>query len=215
MTRTDNRKSQGAYSRSVRLLTSIGFMVGLLLSCAWLLTGCDQQPEEDVSSTQADTQQEPTVREVILYFSAPDGSRLVAEHRLVEGCFDETECIQAVVAALAAGPADATAAVLPTAVVLQALSMDGSLASLDFNAAFVTAHPGGTRSELLSIYALVDTLAANFPHLRQFNFLVDGAPIETIKGHVDLRQPITPDFSLVQEMSAAAGDLSNVPARSE
>jgi hypothetical protein len=93
--------------------------------------------------------------------------------------------------------------------------VEGSLVSLDFDAGFISGHPGGTQSELLTVYALANTLATNFPHLRQVRILVAGVPIETIKGHVDLRQPVTPDYSLVKEASAPAGDLSRVPARSE
>ena len=210
----DQRQLSGAGFRSSRLFTLAQRSLYVLLACIWLLTGCERSPEEQVPP-QADVQREQLSRQVLLYFADADGNRLIGEQRLVEGCSDENACVQAVVAALAAGPQDAAAAVLPETVVLNALAMDGSLVALDFNADFINAHPGGTRSELLTIYALADTLAANFPHLRQFNFLVDGVPIETIKGHVDLRQPITPDFSLVQEESAAAGDLSNVPARSE
>lgn len=208
------RQLSGRGQDSSWFLVLLRFGLLVLLSCSWLLAGCERSPVEQ-AGLQTETQQEQVSRQVLLYFADADGSRLVAEQRLIDNCADESACVKAVVAALAAGPQDTAAAVLPKTAVLNALAMDGSLASLDFNAEFINAHPGGTRSELLTIYALADTLAANFPHLRQFSFLVDGAPIETIKGHVDLRQPITPDFSLVEEESAAAGDLSNVPARSE
>jgi hypothetical protein len=71
--------------------------------------------------------------------------------------------------------------------------------NVDFSQELISAHPGGTQSELLTIYGLADTLAVNFPHLRQMRVLVDGVPVATLKGHVDLRQPISPDFSLVEE----------------
>jgi len=214
MCRKYKRQLPGSGFRPSSLFTLARLGLLVLLGCGWLLTACEQSPEEQ-TAPQTDVQEEQLSRQVLLYFADAEGNRLIAERRLVEGCSDESACVQAVVAALAAGPQDVDAPVLPETVVLNALGVDGSLAALDFNADFINAHPGGTRSELLTIYALADTLAANFPHLRQFNFLVGGAPIETIKGHVDLRQPITPDLSLVQEESAAAGDLSNVPARSE
>ena len=45
------------------------------------------------------------------------------------------------------------------------------------------------------MYALVDSVAANFPHLRQLQILVDGEPRQTLKGHVDLSLPVKADFS--------------------
>jgi hypothetical protein len=37
---------------------------------------------------------------------------------------------------------------------------------------------------------------------------VEGTPVATLKGHVDLRQPINPDFSLVEEGSLVEEDLA-------
>jgi len=62
---------------------------------------------------------------------------------------------------------------------------------------------------LLTVYALANTVAVNFPHLRQLRILVEGAAVETLKGHVDLRQPLVPDFSLV--LTPAAGAPSAAP----
>ena len=67
--------------------------------------------------------------------------------------------------------------------------------TLDFNARLVNGHPGGSLSELLTVYALVDSVSANFPHLRQVRLLVDGQPRETLKGHIDISQPVAADFS--------------------
>jgi hypothetical protein len=56
---------------------------------------------------------------------------------------------------------------------------------------------------LLTVYALADTVAVNFPHLRQLRILIEGGAVETLKGHVDLRQPLAPDFSLIVTPPAA------------
>ena len=55
--------------------------------------------------------------------------------------------------------------------------------------------PGGSLPELLTIYGLADTIAENFPHLRQVRILVEGEPVATLKGHVDLREAVKADFS--------------------
>ncbi len=149
------------------------------------------------------------LRQVILYFATPDGTRLVAEGREIEDCLVEEDCLRETVQALINGPIGDLAPILPSHAILNNLKVEDSTVILDFDKGLVAGHPGGTQSELLTVYGLVDTLSANFPHLRQVQLLIDGAPVETLKGHVDLRRPVTVDFSLVEEGSAPTGDMSN------
>ena len=80
---------------------------------------------------------------------------------------------------------------------------------VDFARNLVDQHPGGSWGELLTVQALANTVATNFPHYRQVRILIDGAAVDTLKGHLDLRQPLNPDFSLV--LSAPAG-AAPIPA---
>ncbi len=142
-------------------------------------------------------------REVTLYFGAADASHLVAETREMEDCGEEQACLRAVIQALVAGPAGPLMPVLPPQAGFLDVRVEGSLALVDFSQGLIQGHPGGSTSELLTVYALADTLAANFPHIRQLRVLVEGAPVETLKGHVDLRQPITADFGFARSPEPA------------
>jgi hypothetical protein len=95
---------------------------------------------------------------------------------------------------------------------LRNVTVTNSLVSVDFSQELIAAHPGGTQSELLTVYGLADTVAVNFPHLRQVQISVEGSPVATLKGHVDLRQPVNPDFSLVQEDLSPAGKMTSMPS---
>jgi spore germination protein GerM len=142
----------------------------------------------------------------VLYFASADGQALIAESRDIQACPDETSCLLDTVKALLAGPQDADlAAVFPQQVAVNNVQVEDSLVKVDFSRELVSAHPGGTQSEMLTVYALVDTLSVNFPHLRQVEIHVDGVPLETLKGHVDLRRPVVPDFSLVEEGAVPIG----------
>ena len=165
-------------------------------------------------NTTPSTPQSPVVeqpprqlREVTLYFASNDGTRLVAEGREIVDCLDENDCLKATVQALINGPVTDLAPVLPPQTVLHSLSASESTLNVDFGNGLIAGHPGGTQSELLTVYALVDTLVVNFPHLRQVRFLVDGQSIETIKGHVDLRQPVAADFTWIEEEVFPSGNL--------
>jgi hypothetical protein len=49
---------------------------------------------------------------------------------------------------------------------------------------------------MAAVYAVVDSIAANFPQIRRVQLLIDGENVPTLKGHLDLRGPLAPDFSL-------------------
>jgi Sporulation and spore germination len=158
----------------------------------------------------------PQSREVILYFGAVDGTHLVAESRELNDCGDDQACLRSILHALIAGPIGEGAPIIPPHTELRGISEDDQgLATVDFSAELVNGHPGGSMSELLSVYAVVDSLAVNFPYLRQVRFLVEGKPVETLKGHVDLRQPLAPDFSLTRSATEEATPQTSEPARKE
>jgi len=54
----------------------------------------------------------------------------------------------------------------------------------------------GTHQELMAIYSLVQTLIANFAEAKRVRILVNGAPAETLGGHVSLARALTPMPSL-------------------
>ena len=203
-----NNLKKRSYRKSLILwgaLVVLVFVVGLVVG--YLKTAEAPQPPPSVVETSVEK-----AREVILYFASVDGQALVAETRDIAACEQDEDCLRGTVRALIAGSQQELAAILPTQVVLNDVSVEGSLVNVDFSQELISAHPGGTQSELLTIYGLVDTLAVNFPHLRQMRVLVDGAPVATLKGHVDLRQPINPDFSLVKEGMAPVGTILSLPA---
>jgi len=143
------------------------------------------EPSPDVSVSQ---------REVLLYFGDPGGVYLVAEGRNIADCEIEEECLRSTVQALIDGPSGNLVPVLPRQTLLRQISVESDLVLVDFSKDLVNSHPGGSLSELLTVYSLVDSLAVNFPYVRQLRILVDGKPLETIKGHVDLRSPVGADF---------------------
>lgn len=139
-------------------------------------------------------QGEVAQRNASLYFSSDNGRYLVSESRQI-GCTDETDCVQAVVEALISGPLEDGIAVLPEKATVNAVSIEEGTAIIDFSPEFVSGHWGGSQTELLTLYALANSVAVNFPHLRQVSVLVDGKTVESIRGHVDLRNPVIADFT--------------------
>ncbi len=140
-------------------------------------------------------------REVILYFGSIDSPLLEQEMRGIAECNSDEECISGLIQALVAGPYFDHVPVLPPETILLDVAIVDGVAQLNFNRVFISHHPGGSSSELSTVHAVVNTLAANLPHIREVIFLVDGAAIETIRGHVDLHHPVVADFSLVRQQA--------------
>lgn len=181
----------------VVVVFSVGLAIGLFRS--------PEAPEQPPALVESTVQ---ASRDIVLYFATADGQTLVAESRRVNDCQAEEDCLRETLQQLIAGSQEGFVPVIPSSVIVRGVSVDGSLLSIDFSQEIISAHPGGTQSELLTIYALADTMTVNFPHIKQLQILVEGAPAETLKGHVDLRQPINPDFSLVEEGLVPIGDVS-------
>jgi len=178
-----------------RMVIYAAAMLALVLVLAlWLY---EPQQVEQVAVTPVEEQAPAPPRDMILYFGLAQESLLYPETRQVPACDDESACLERLVAELAAGPGaeSSLVRVLPEGSALQSVSIEEETVTFDFNARLANGHPGGSVSELLTVYALVDSVSANFPHLRQVRLLVDGQPRETLKGHIDISQPVAADFS--------------------
>jgi hypothetical protein len=160
------------------------------------------KPERTVSAAPAQLtdsdSQELAQRDVTLYFASADGDFLVSENRLIS-CRDEEDCAAEVVRALISGSQQDGVAVLPSRAQIHGATFEAGTAILDFSPELSTGHPGGSQSELLTIYALANSVAVNFPHIRQVAIRIDGQPVETLKGHVDLRRPQIADFTFARQ----------------
>lgn len=65
--------------------------------------------------------------------------------------------------------------------------VEGGLCVVDLNAAFAEGHRSGILVEQFTLASLVQTIAANFPGVKNVKFLVEGQERETLAGHADLR----------------------------
>lgn len=165
----------------------------LMLLAAGLFAYYAMHREAQVGQDASGVAEPLPQREVILYFGSQDGFSLVTEAREVPDV-EEGQLVMAITQALGAGSRAALSPILPPGARLLGYGEQDGIATLDFSKELVTAHPGGSMSELLTIYGLVNTLAVNLPHIRKVRILVEAQPVETLKGHVDLRQPVAADF---------------------
>ncbi len=173
----------------------------------------DEEPLDEAAGAAAPTPAPSDVQRTInvkLFFPAADGGGLVLEQRTVPFASDLARQIEAVVSALVTGSQQQHAPALPPATrVLGAFVSAGGVAYVNLSKDAAVELPGGSRAELHSVYALVDTLTANFPAVKRVQVLLDDRPAQTLAGHVDLSRPLPPDMSLL-----AAADVTPLAVES-
>ncbi len=133
---------------------------------------------------------------VTLFFASPDGSMLMREGREIDACGNAADCVESVVEELINGPRGELSPTLPDNASVRDVQVNGDLAEIDLGEDTVKGIPGGSHAEMTAVYSIVDSIAVNFPGIKQVKFLFDGKPAETLKGHLDLREPLQPDFTL-------------------
>jgi hypothetical protein len=64
--------------------------------------------------------------------------------------------------------------------------VNDTLAVADMNSAFADQHRSGVQVEDLTVFSIVETLAANLPGVNRVKLVIDGKERETLAGHADL-----------------------------
>jgi spore germination protein GerM len=138
-------------------------------------------------------------KEVLLYFSDSEGEYLIGEKREILKKNEVKEEAKETITELIKGPEGKLIPTLPPRTKLLTLQInDTGVARVNFNPALSKDHPGGSSAEMMTVYSIVNSLALNFPQIKRVQILIDGKSIETITGHLSLRQPVSPKPDLIR-----------------
>ena len=138
-------------------------------------------------------------REVLLYFSDLEGEYLMGEKREIIKKNQVKEEARETISELIKGPKGKLIPTLPPRTKLLTLQInDVGVANVNFNSVLSKDHPGGSTAEMMTVYSIVNSLAINFPQIKRVQILIDGKPIESIAGHLSLKQPIPPKPDLIK-----------------
>jgi spore germination protein GerM len=142
---------------------------------------------------------EATARRVHLYFADRKGDYLQAEEKKVLA-EDTPSAIEAIVNALLEGPDNPKlVSTIPAGShLLHIFLTDDGTAYLDFNSELSRLHPGGVTAERLTLYSIVDSIVLNLEQVERVQLLIEGKPVSTLNGHVDIRQAKTANLLIVR-----------------
>ena len=88
---------------------------------------------------------------------------------------------------------------IPAGTTLKAfyITRDGT-AYVDLSEAIRDGHPGGVKSELFTIYSIVNSLTLNIPEIDAVKILIGGKEAMTLSGHIDGRFPFKANMLLIR-----------------
>jgi hypothetical protein len=188
-------------SRGMLMRAGLGVAAGVLL--IWIVSqGVTRLtvPRPMPANAAAPAQSAPQVPHIgaTLFLAAPGGEHLVAVRRevpLASSAGDQGREI--VTAQLEVTQAPLVSAIPPGTRLRAFYITEKGDAFVDLSPEAVTAHPGGSTTELLTIYSIVNAVTANLTTIRRVQILVDGKEVDTLAGHVDLRRALAQNSSIV------------------
>jgi spore germination protein GerM len=143
---------------------------------------------------------------VTLFFSEEEGEYLVGEKREIPKRERVEEEARETVVELIKGPKGNLIPALPPQTKLLTLEMDqNGVAKVNFDQTLSKEHPGGSSAEMLTLYSIVNSLTLNFPQIKRVQILIDGKVVESIAGHISLKQPVSFNASIVKKMEKKQG----------
>jgi len=170
-------------------LIGVGFLVFFFLSMFDYI-----YPPADGKRVSMAKEEKQVVK---LYFSDPNERFLISEDRYITKRKSINDNVRELVVALIGGPNTDLVETFPRETDLRKVNVKNGIAYIDFGRNLIDLHPGGSASEMMTIYSLTNTITINIPSVKKVKLLVDGKDLETIKGHIDTTGPFEVNRELI------------------
>jgi len=137
--------------------------------------------------------------EADIFFGDRETDFLITERRTLPWSTDPEQRARRLLSELLRGPSGAGVRTTPDSTMLRSVSItSGGIAQADFSVQLSHEHPGGSSSEVLTVYSIVNTLAFNIDGIKKVQILIEGQTLDTLAGHMDCRQPFAPNIKIIK-----------------
>ena len=179
--------------RSLKKVLIVGAVlvgIGLWLVLA-LLPGILSRQPDAVGSASTGNAADARRIQANLFYVSEDGSELVSVVREVPLGATPAEQARLIVEAQVKTPLDGNVSAIPNGTKVRAVFLGAhGDAYVDLSTEAAIGHGGGTLNEALAVFAIVNAITSNLPDVTAVQILVDGKEVDSLAGHLDLRQPI-------------------------
>jgi spore germination protein GerM len=167
-----------------------GILLALGVGVLWGLLGFPGR-DQTMNDTAERSANATPGEELSIWFSSRQEDALVAERHRVPPSPTAFERAKASLQELIAGPkTDALRTVSAEVIIREVFIDEQGTAYVDFSEALSQTHPGGPWAEMLTLRSILQTLLANVPEIKRMQILIEGREVETLAGHLDIRQPL-------------------------
>ncbi len=195
--RASGQRTAWLYRRVAEEMKAGGRHTAVLISVtAAVLSVCCCLPSAAASGASADSAAGETT--VHLYFADRRGRFLHAQERVFTRPSDPLAFGRMILQMLIQGPRSELGRTLPVESEVRAFFIDDGTAVVDFTDAVREHHPGGCRTELLTVFSVVNSLVLNMEGVESVRILIDGREMDTLAGHIDLHPAYAADMLLVR-----------------
>ena len=138
-------------------------------------------------------------RTVNLYYADPNSEKLAAEQRTIPQKRALKQTISTTIEEFIKGSKGNLINPIPSSTVLREIRIDSDgVVWVDFSSHLSQSHPGGSSAEILTVYAIVNTILLNFHEVKKVRILIEGKSVDTLAGHINLSEPFIADRSLIK-----------------
>ncbi len=212
--------------RRLLLAMSLGAALALLIGWVWFggiprWSHAEPNPQPPAQASVRSVATPPSLptnddgRKIraTLFYVGENGVQLVGVDREVPYADETAEQARKLLEELLKPVEPPLSSAIPAGVTLKAVMLsDKGDAFVDFSPEISTKHSGGSLDELLTVYAIINTLTVNLPAIARVQILVDGKEAETLAGHIDIRRPLAKNLVWTRAPEAPDTSASTPPA---
>ncbi len=174
------------------------FIVLLIILCgvAYILIRYDVRKSLKDSPPPVSPARERTVN---LYYADPNSEKLASEQRTIPLNRALNQTISTAIKELIKGSKGNLINPIPSNTVLREIRIDSDgVVWADFSSHLSQSHPGGSSAEIMTVYAIVNTILLNFNEVKKVRILIEGKSVDTLAGHINLSEPFLVDRSFIK-----------------
>lgn len=173
----------------------------VVVGAFFVLAGCKSE-KKTVESAMA-LANKVSSRTITLFFESPEG--LVPEQRTLPLPESDGAALSLVAKELLKGSAnESIPGPLPQdSVIRSAYLLPEGLAVVDVGGpTLANGWNTGSHGEMIAVYSLVQTIVSNFPSVHRVRILVNGQPVQTLAGHIEIDRSLRPLQFLLRARTA-------------
>lgn len=184
--------------KNLIITTSIISILIVVAALFFIMPGKDKAGNKSLKLQIPDNKADKKI--IYLYFTDQQNNFLLPENHQMEFDTNTRKFAQNLISKLLKGPlSKELMSPIPEKTKLLSLYIDDNqTAVLDFSSEIRENHPGGSQSEILTIYSIVNTLTLNIDEIKNVKLLINGNESDTLAGHIALRFPLKENLTIIK-----------------